>query len=108
MPLDLSGEAILRRLRQLYDSLGDVSEENEEQYSSGVAKLIAQLEIYDQVQTVRDIRDSLQKGPEDVRHSQHGIELARKMVEILENNEGSAECFPYEQIEGLKKEFGLE
>ena len=38
-------------------------------------------------------------------YSQKGIELAKKIIEYLEENEGCAECFPYEIIDKLEDEF---
>lgn len=107
VPLDLSEEAILRRLQYLYYCFGMVSEKNEGEYSSGVSRLVSQLEIYDQVRVARDIETSIQKEPGGIRHSLQGIELARKMIKVMEENEGCGECFPYEQINELKKEFWL-
>ena len=45
------------------------------------------------------------KNEGGVYHSQKGIELAKKIIEYLEENEGCAECFPYETIDKLKDEF---
>ena len=46
-------------------------------------------------------------GDGGVRYSRKGIELAGKIVKRLEDNDGSAECFPYDEIEELKNEFWL-
>lgn len=40
-------------------------------------------------------------------HSEQGRELAQKMIEYLESEEGSAELFPYEIIDELKEEYGV-
>ena len=42
-----------------------------------------------------------------VRHSREGIELAGKIVKYLEENEGTAECFPYDEVEKLREMFWL-
>ena len=42
-----------------------------------------------------------------MRHSREGIELAGKIVKYLEENEGTAECFPYDEIEKLRGMFWL-
>ena len=46
-------------------------------------------------------------GDGGMRHSRKGIELEGKIVKRLEDNDGSAECFPYDEIEELKNEFWL-
>ena len=68
-------------------------------------RIVAQLEIYDQVWVARDAAHTVQKSEGGVYHSQKGIELAKKIIEYLEENEGCAECFPYEIIDKLKDEF---
>ena len=40
-------------------------------------------------------------------HSKRGTELAKEIVRMLDEHEGNAELFPYETIDGLKKEFCL-
>ncbi len=55
---------------------------------------------------LQEMRLTLFKKSEGgVYHSQKGIELAKKIIEYLEENEGCAECFPYETIDKLKDEF---
>ena len=49
----------------------------------------------------------MQKEDGDVRHSQQGIELAKQIVKYLEDIEGDAECFPYDEVEELKEAFWL-
>ena len=80
---------------------------NESVYSSGVGKVISQLEIYDQVWAARKLDKTVQKGDGGVRHSQQGIELARQIVKYLEDIEGDAECFPYDEVEELRETFWL-
>ena len=36
-----------------------------------------------------------------------GIELARRIADYLEENDGTAELFPWDEIEKLRKEFWL-
>ena len=46
--------------------------------------------------------------PESGDHSVEGIELVKEFVSKLEQiPDGCAECFPFEQIEELKREYGL-
>ena len=49
----------------------------------------------------------MQKEDGGVRHSRQGIELAGKIVKYLEDNDGSTECFPYDEIKEMKNEFWL-
>ena len=106
VPMNLNADEILHNLYELYRMLGDVEEQNEYFYSYGVGKLISQLEIYDQVWVARGSYDAAPEEP-GVFHSREGIALARRMVEYMEDNEGCAECFPYEEIEKLREAFGL-
>lgn len=102
VPMDLNAANIMWQLYSLHDTLGYPTESNESAYSSGVRKVISQLEIYDQVWTARKAGDTRN---DDVRHSQQGIELAKQIVKYLEEIEGTAECFPYDGIEGLRESF---
>ena len=97
--MDLNAEGIMWRLYALYSSLGYPTESNESAYYSGVRKIITQLEIYDQVCVARKEEESVQKANGGVRHSREGIELAGKIVKYLEENEGTAECFPYDALQ---------
>ena len=90
---------IMFRVRRLYDTLGYPTEKNESAYSTVIERIISQLEIYDQVWSVRDLAHSIQKEQPGVRHSQQGIALARKIVDYLELHNGCAECYPYDTIE---------
>lgn len=69
--------------------------------------LIYQLEIYDQVCVTKNFEESIQKEIGGVRHSREGIELARRIADYLEENDGTAELFPWDEIEELRKEFWL-
>ena len=105
VPMDLSFESILRRLHELYFSLGSPNENNEFEYFSGMRKVVSQLEIYDQVWVARDMAHAIQKEAGGVFHSQRGIALARRIVEYLSEDEGCAECFPFNFINELTQEF---
>ena len=110
VPLDINEEHIIGELHSVYGRLGAVSEDNEYEYSSAVRRIITKLEIYDQIHTVRDMKNTVnlaETGEVGKFHSRKAIAVAKKMVEILEGNEGTAECFPYEVVEELKAEFGL-
>ena len=103
VPMDLNADIIMWQLYSLHGSLGYPTEKKESAYSSGVSKVISQLEIYDQVWAVRKVGETVQKEDGGVRHSQQGIELAKQIMKYLEDIEGDAECFPYDQIEEIKE-----
>ena len=107
VPMDLNADGIMCRLYALYALLGYPAESNESAYYSGVRKIITQLEIYDQVWAVRKAEESVQKENGGVIHSRKGIELAAKIVKYLEDNEGAAECFPYNEENELREAFWL-
>jgi len=108
IPLDLNSDYIMQQVHILYSILGSPDEENELHFVSGMAKIINQLEVYDQVWVTREVANAVQKEAGGVFHSQKGIDLANKIVAYLEEDEGSAECFPFETIEELKEEFWIE
>lgn len=107
VPMDLNADGIMRQLYALYGALGEPTESNESVYYSGVRKIITQLEIYDQVWVARKVEESVQKENGGVRHSRNGIELAGEIINYLEENEGIAECFPYDEVEELRDAFWL-
>ena len=105
--MDLNADIIMWQLYSLHGSLGYPTEKNESVYSSGVSKVISQLEIYDQVWAARKVGEAVQKEDGGVRHSQQGIELAKQIVKYLKEIEGTAECFPYDEIQEQRKAFWL-
>lgn len=107
VPLDLNADSILTQLKQLYEELGNPTESNEYTYTTRVERIIKELEIYDQVMTARDLSNAVQQEPGGAYHSKKGIALAKRMVAILEADPGTAECYPFDQIEQLKEEFWL-
>ena len=99
VPLDLNREAILRRLNRIIYHYKKANEANELEFCADVNMLIYQIEIYDQVWYVRH-------KPEEGRHSREAKELVEAFVAILENiPDGCAECFPFETIDELKREY---
>ena len=104
IPLDLNRDAILRRLRQICARHGDVDWENESEFSCDVARLICQIEIYDQVW---HSRHPITKAGRVSKHSAEGADLVGEVIKILQEvgDNGSGETFPYEIIEELKKEY---
>ena len=107
VPIDINADAIMRRLYLLFVTMDYPTEDNESAYSFAVRRIISQLEIYDQVCVTRNFENSVQKELGGVRHSREGIELARRIADYLEENDGTAELFPWDEIEKLRKEFWL-
>lgn len=99
IPMDLNRDAILRRLDRVIAQYGEATEENEMEFSIDVGMVISQLEIYDQVWFVRHM-------PRDGEHSMEAISLVKEIVTRLEEiPDGCAECFPFDTIDELKREY---
>ena len=99
VPLDLNHSAILRRLEAVIDRYGEANEENEMDFSIDVESILSQVEIYDQIWYVREYQETM-------RHSQRAVSLIKEIINRLENIvDGGAECFPFEIIEELRKEY---
>ena len=109
LPLDLNAEAIMRRLRCMIDHYGEANEHNESDFSYDVDRLINQIEIYDQIWQVRD---GLVEADHDGRitgHSAKAVELVKRFVaELVKIPDGCAELFPFETVDGLCEEYGIE
>ncbi len=98
VPIDLNKEAILRRLDRIIYHYGEADEKNEFEFGTDVGLLISQIEIYDEVWSVRHM-------PEESEHSVEAKELVREFIARLEDiPDGCAECFPFETIEELSEE----
>lgn len=107
LPLDLNADSIMTQLRVVYLELGSPTEETESAFCSRVRYIIRQLEVYDQVMVSRNIGDAIQMAPGGVYHSKNAIDLAKRMVDLMLEDEGCAECYPYDFVEELKEEFGI-
>ena len=107
VPMDLNADIIRWQPYSLHSNLAETTERNESAYCSCVGQGISQLEIYDQVWAARSLEDTAQKEDGGVRHSHQGIELAKQIVKHLEEIEGTAECFPYDEIQELREAFWL-
>lgn len=105
VPLDLNANQILHRLHQIYRVMGSPDDMNESDFCVETGKIIAQLEIYDQVWVARDLKNAVKINANI--HSPKGIQLAREIISVLMEDEGCAECFPYDIISELKTEFGI-
>lgn len=98
VPVDLSEDAILYRLKEVYQVLGSPTWENESSFSAEFSQILMQLELYDQAWLQKE---KAGHSP----HSAHGLALAQKIKEMLEADEGNGECFPYEELEELERTY---
>ena len=107
VPLDLSADAILRRLRFLICRYEEANEGNEFDFSMDVGRLVSQIEIYDQVWFTREGRTrAISDDSESEKHSSKAVELVRRFVtELEEIPDGCAELFPFELIDELRREY---
>ena len=102
VPLDLNAKVILRRLDYVINRYGESTEKNEFHFSADVSMIISQLKIYDQIWYVRYM-------PKEGSHSEEATELAEAIVRRLEAiSDGCSETFPFDIIDELKEEFGIE
>ena len=107
MPVDLNADYIINRLRDVLVSFGSTTEENESALTAEVGRLVSQLEIYDQVWTVRDLKNAYRNTPEGAPHCPQGKELAQKFIDVLMENEGTGDSFPYNIVNGVREAFGV-
>ena len=107
VPLDLSADAILRRLRFLVCRYEEANEQNEFDFSVDVGRLVSQIDIYDQVWFIREGRTrAISDDSESEKHSSKAVELVRRFVtELEEIPDGCAELFPFELIDELRREY---
>ena len=101
IPLDINSEAVLRRLDRIVERYGAATEKNESEFCSEVNRLVAQIEIYDQIWYVRHM-------PMDGERSAEAKALVTQFVKRLEAiPDGCAESFPFDLIEELKKDYEI-
>ena len=99
IPMDINGASIIRRIEHTIGRYGEADEDNETNFSIEVDQILEQLGIYDQVWSAREYR-------EGAKHSARAVEVAKAVIELLEDiPDGCAECFPYELIDELKEEY---
>lgn len=103
VPLDSSAQLINIRLYEVYDRLGYPTESNEFDYWYEIARLITQLEIYDQAMMKRG-----EPLNSKTQHSVAATEIGIKMIEKLLQDTGTAEMFPYNCVEEIKEKFGID
>ena len=88
VPLDLNADQILHRLREIYRVMESPDDMNESDFWVETNKIVAQLEIYDQVWVARNLKDAVRIN--DNIHSPKGIQLAKEIIAILMEDEGFA------------------
>jgi hypothetical protein len=100
IPLDINHAAVIRRLYAVIQKYGEANEENEFAFEADVCRLVAQVEIYDQIHYLR--------GNMEGKHSEEARTLIRDFVgQLKEIPDGSAELFPFELIDELEEEYDL-
>lgn len=96
VPLDISKDVILLRLKIIISKYGEANESNEFDFSREVRQLVYQIELYDQVWKARNSVDGVDMI----------VELVEEFVAILEQiSDGCAENFPFDLIEELKNDY---
>ncbi len=100
IPLDINHAAVIRRLYAVMQKYGEANEANEFAFEADVCRLVAQVEIYDQIHYLR--------GNMEGKHSEEARTLIRDFVgQLKEIPDGSAELFPFELIDELEEEYDL-
>lgn len=107
VPIDLNADYIINRLRDILASFGSPSENNESALTVEVGKLVAQLEIYDQACTVRNLKNAYRNTPDSDLHCTQGKELAKNFIAVLMENEWTGDSFPYNIVNGVREAFGV-
>ena len=102
LPIDLNKTAILRRLHRVIAQYQEALYKNEMEFWVDTQMLVSQIEIYDQIWYVRHM-------PKEGNHSLEAKELVKEFVGLLkEIPDAGAETFPFELIEELAEEFGVQ
>ncbi len=100
-PLDLNRKTILRRLDRVIAIYGEANEANEMEFGTDVSMILFQIEIYDQIWYVRHT-------PKEGKHSNEAASLVKEVIKRLEDiPDGCAECFPFEMIDELKRDYSI-
>ena len=100
IPLDINHAAVMQRLYAVIQKYGEANEENEFAFEADVCRLVAQVEIYDQIHYLR--------GNMEGKHSEEARTLIRDFVGQLKAiPDGCAELFPFELIDELEEEYDL-
>lgn len=101
VPLDINQDSVIARLHNVIHKYGEANEANEMSFFVDVEQVLFQLDIYDEYWLEHE-------NLRNAEHSKHGIELAKKVIQVLEDiPDGCAECFPFETIDQLKHDYNL-
>ena len=96
VPLDISKDVILLRLKIVIAKYGEANESNELDFLREVRQLVYQIELYDQVWKARNSIDRMDKV----------VDLVEEFVAILKQiPDDCAEHFPLALIEELKTDY---
>ena len=96
VPLDISKEVILLRLKIIISKYGEANESNELDFAREVRQLVYQIELYDQVWTARNSIEGMDMV----------VDLVEEFVATLEQiPDGCAENFPFDLIEELGNDY---
>lgn len=101
VPLDINEDEIMQSVYSLYCMLGSPTEYNEMQYFSGMNKVLAKLELYDQLHCRHNFDQVSLNTETGEMHCRSAAVLAKKIKCLLLEDEGCAEMYPYEIIEKL-------
>lgn len=92
----MNRKAFIRRIKAI---IAEYKEENEYNFEREIRQIIAQIEIYDQIWYVREM-------PKDSKHSTKAIDVIEEVILLFNDiSDVCAECFPFEIIDKLKKDF---
>lgn len=105
IPLDINADSLLYELRMLFYTLGMPDESDEFSYFEGMRKIYRKLEIYDEALMEKYPEQTMCCSEEGKKHSIFSICVVREMIQIMEENEGCGEMFPYDTIDTLEEEY---
>ena len=102
-----SKERILEKLRQIIRRYGEANELNEFYFSRDVDLLIDEFKLYER-NLIWETGNADPQSPEQ-RHSPEMIDLVTAFVkQLIAIPDGCAEVFPFETVDELCEEYGIE
>lgn len=110
VPINISADSILYEVNQVYDRLGLPDGYNDFSFFEEMRKIYRKLDIYDEVLMERYPEKAIHYHVEnsDFSHSENVIQVVNEMIQIMEDNEGCGELFPYEAINALRDDYFLD
>ena len=103
----LSKDSILEKLTQIVQRYGEANELNEFYFSRDVDLLIDEFKRYER-NLIRETGNADPQRPEQ-RHSPEMIDLVTAFVkQLIAIPDGCAEVFPFETVDELCEEYGIE